>query len=206
MSANPKTVSELDRLGGHLALDFVNTVDNRVKATDKDFLRSLDDLIQWHVMAGLVSAGEARQLLAAARNDPRQAEFAYRYGIGLREALYRLFRAVARSDTPDPADLDALNAILASLRPHQRLGLGRDGVKWQWQFDADKPELILGPVAEAAAELLTSEELARVKECPGPDGCGWLFLDTSRNRSRHWCSMATCGNPVKVRRFRKKHR
>jgi predicted RNA-binding Zn ribbon-like protein len=206
MSATPKTIAELERLGGHPALDFVNTIDARFKDTDTDCLRCFEDVVNWHVFAQLVPARSARALLDAVRADPRQAEFAFRYAIGLREALYRIFRAVARDESPAGADLDALNAVLSSLRQYRQLTMEGADVKWSWRFDPARPESILGPVAESAAELLTCEKLGRVKECPGPDGCGWLFLDTSRNRSRHWCSMRTCGNPAKVRRFRKKHR
>jgi predicted RNA-binding Zn ribbon-like protein len=205
MSTTPLKVANLDRLGGHPALDFTNTVDSRRKDEPASYLRTLDDIVEWHVLAGLLPAGTAKQVQAAARNDPQLAEFAYRYGIGLREVLYRIFSAVARDRSPDPADLEALNTVLAALRPHQQLGIDRNSVKWGWRFDPAKPQSIFGPVAEAAAELLTSDRLAYVKECPS-DTCGWLFLDTSRNHSRHWCSMATCGNPAKVRRFRKKQR
>jgi predicted RNA-binding Zn ribbon-like protein len=45
--------------------------------------------------------------------------------------------------------------------------------------------------------------LERVRECANHD-CGWLFLDLSRNRSRKWCDMSSCGNRAKVRRFRER--
>jgi predicted RNA-binding Zn ribbon-like protein len=60
-------------------------------------------------------------------------------------------------------------------------------------------------VSGSAAELLTSTELARVRECGG-ENCGWMFLDNSRNHSRHWCDMQDCGNRAKVRRFRQRQR
>jgi len=47
--------------------------------------------------------------------------------------------------------------------------------------------------------VLTGEALARVRECGGT-ACNWLFLDESRNRSRRWCSMESCGNRAKARR------
>ncbi|MGQ0539679.1 MAG: CGNR zinc finger domain-containing protein, partial [Gemmatimonadaceae bacterium] len=53
-------------------------------------------------------------------------------------------------------------------------------------------------LADAALALLTSDRLSRVKSCPS---CGWFFLDTSRNRSRRWCSMTMCGNSAKSRRY-----
>jgi predicted RNA-binding Zn ribbon-like protein len=51
---------------------------------------------------------------------------------------------------------------------------------------------------EAAATLLVSDAMRRVKSCPT---CGWLFLDASKNRSRRWCSMDTCGAVAKARRY-----
>jgi predicted RNA-binding Zn ribbon-like protein len=62
---------------------------------------------------------------------------------------------------------------------------------------------MLSPVAWSVAELLMSEDLHRVRECAGPD-CGWLFMDTSKNGSRRWCSMETCGNRAKARRHRER--
>jgi predicted RNA-binding Zn ribbon-like protein len=54
-------------------------------------------------------------------------------------------------------------------------------------------------VARSAAELLTSKELTSVRECAGYD-CGRLFMDGTKNRSRRWCDMASCGNRAKGRR------
>jgi predicted RNA-binding Zn ribbon-like protein len=62
-------------------------------------------------------------------------------------------------------------------------------------------EPILRPVIRAAVELLTSDEILRVRTC-ADDSCAWLFLDTTRNRTRRWCDMKVCGNRSKVRRFR----
>ena len=57
--------------------------------------------------------------------------------------------------------------------------------------------------AWAASELLVSPAHARVRACPG-GGCGWLFLD--RTGRRRWCTMATCGNRSKAKRFAARHR
>ena len=53
-------------------------------------------------------------------------------------------------------------------------------------------------IADAAAELLESTELERLKAC---GGCGWFFLDRSKNRSRRWCSMNTCGASAKAKTY-----
>jgi predicted RNA-binding Zn ribbon-like protein len=60
-------------------------------------------------------------------------------------------------------------------------------------------------IADSAAEMLTTSDLSRLKQCPGDD-CGWLFEDTSKNRRRQWCDMQDCGNLAKVRRFRSRLR
>lgn len=73
------------------------------------------------------------------------------------------------------------------------------GFAWTWPEEAADLARPLWPVARSAAELLTSPDLGRVHECLG-DNCGWLFLDTSRNRRRTWCSMEGCGNRAKARR------
>ncbi len=74
------------------------------------------------------------------------------------------------------------------------------GYQWQWQTDDDLSRIIW-PIALSALELLTSEEIKNVRQCPG---CGWLFLDTSKNKRRRWCDMRACGNRAKVKRHRKK--
>jgi predicted RNA-binding Zn ribbon-like protein len=74
------------------------------------------------------------------------------------------------------------------------------GFAWTWP-DEEELDLarLLWPVARSAAELLTSPDRQLVRECLG-DNCGWLFLDTSKNHRRTWCSMQGCGNRAKARR------
>jgi predicted RNA-binding Zn ribbon-like protein len=59
-------------------------------------------------------------------------------------------------------------------------------------------ERLLGVVALEVVEFLTSGQIDRVRACANPR-CGWMFVDTSRNRARRWCEMATCGNRAKAR-------
>jgi len=57
-------------------------------------------------------------------------------------------------------------------------------------------EAILWPIAGSAGELLTSDDLGRVRQCGGKT-CRWMFVDRSKNRSRRWCDMKVCGNRPK---------
>jgi predicted RNA-binding Zn ribbon-like protein len=59
---------------------------------------------------------------------------------------------------------------------------------------------MLWRIVRSTTGLLTSEDLQRVGVCADDRGCGWLFYDTSRNRTRQWCSMRGCGNRAKAKR------
>ena len=61
-------------------------------------------------------------------------------------------------------------------------------------------DALLSPIVLAAAELLTSPQRLKIRACAAED-CGWLFLDTSRSGRRRWCTMQSCGNRAKARRF-----
>lgn len=74
---------------------------------------------------------------------------------------------------------------------------------------AGRPALLatdpLGVIGTAAVALAGDGRWDRVKICPADD-CRWAFYDRSKNRSRHWCSMAECGGRAKSRTFRARHR
>jgi predicted RNA-binding Zn ribbon-like protein len=191
-------------VGGRLCLDFINTVGGRlVPATVlRDKLADYDDLIEWSRLANLVNRIESGRLARRAASHPQTAEAVLARAALLREALYRIFQAVAKNRRPPPADLDTLSRELQLARARERLTHTRGAFTWALE---NEPALdrILWPVSLSAAELLISSDLSRLRQCGGEE-CGWMFLDTSRNRSRQWCDMRDCGNRAKVRRFRKR--
>jgi predicted RNA-binding Zn ribbon-like protein len=121
----------------------------------------------------------------------------------LRETLYRLFKSVVEKWRADPADIERLNEELYIARGHQTLVSTGNKLGWKWDDTDEALDRVLWPLALAGAELLSSGDLSRLRQCGGEE-CGWLFLDTSRNRSRQWCEMSECGNLAKVRRFRQR--
>lgn len=187
-----------DFSGGALCLDFTNTVGDRERP-ESERLRGYSDLVAFAREAGLLTEGEAARLEGRAKRDPQAATVAFDRGHELREILYRTFSALAASRPPDADDLERLNTALSEAL--SRLRLERRGADFVWTWAApDEPlEAPLWPVLRSAAELLTSEEREKIRECGGSD-CTWLFVDRSRNRSRRWCSMETCGNRAKARR------
>jgi predicted RNA-binding Zn ribbon-like protein len=186
-------------LGDWLCLDFANTVDNRTGGERRDSLTSYADLVRWSWHGWLLTDAERDRLLAVAHSQPDEAATVFSRAIDLREAIYRAFAAIAAGQDPAPADLAAIqHAHLAALG-HARLWRTDDRFDWTWDPSPalDQP---LWPVAASAVELLTSDRLHRVKQCPGCDDCGWLFLDVSKNATRRWCSMDDCGSRAKMRR------
>lgn len=215
----PETQLEVERakrVGGRLCLDFVNTVKTRttrggssrgrdlLDQVEGERLVSYDALLRWSTLAGALTEREGRDLEREAAARPARAAAALKRSLALREAMYRVFKNAIEHWTPADDDLATVNHELRAARAHEHLA-GSPRMAWQWDADPARLDRMLWPVVRSAAELLTSPELERVRQCPG-EACGWLFLDNSRSRRRQWCDMADCGNLAKVRRFRERQR
>ncbi|MEM7223693.1 MAG: ABATE domain-containing protein [Pseudomonadota bacterium] len=182
-------------IGGLPCLDFVNTVEWRGDPTAwGEHLINYGELIHWAGAAGLVARREAKRLLSAAKRDPDAAQTVLKEAVDLRETLARLLRS---PDLPEESDLARVNRLLAQAPARGVLSAADGG--FAWAGGGESLWRPLWPVLWSAADLLTSERLGQVRACSDPR-CGWLFLDTSRNRSRRWCAMADCGNRAKARR------
>ncbi len=195
--------------GGRLCLDFVDTVDWRLRERPVEFLHTYADLILWArhqdaIYGGVLSRSEAEALLRRADEDRQAAGRALEQARALREALYRVFRAVALKTSPPETDISALNHSLSRALAHSRIVEREQRFAWGWTDDAALDRL-LRPVVRSAAELLTEGDLSRLRECEG-EGCGWLLYDDSKNRSRRWCTMNGCGNRAKARRHYQRKR
>lgn len=201
----PMYAGDPNLIGGQACLDFTNTVGGRRPGYEREYLNSYADLVAWSQHASLVTATEAQQLIAEATRQPAKATRVIEQAILLREAIYRIFSAVAAGGSPEAADLTILNKVLAEALAHLQITPAGDGFSWTWRGKAEALDSMLWPIARSAGELLTSADLPRVNMCAG-DNCGWLFLDTSRNRSRRWCDMRDCGNRAKARRHYRRSR
>jgi predicted RNA-binding Zn ribbon-like protein len=90
-----------------------------------------------------------------------------------------------------------VNEVLRTGAGHERLVA--DGRGWRLEFapGRDDRAAALALVARSAAMLITEGRAAAVKRCGNPR-CVLFFRDDSRGRRRRWCSMAVCGNRMKV--------
>ncbi|MGR9355216.1 CGNR zinc finger domain-containing protein [Rhizobium leguminosarum] len=196
-----KTIYDISLLGGHPALDFVNTVDSRGGRWGPDFLNRYEDLVVWARRLDVIDDRERDALLGKANRSASDAERELGQAKELREAMCRLFLSEFNGRPINPHDLD-LVARMANRGLSQRT-LGEVGGNIEWLCaDAKDLDAITNRIAMLAAELLTSRDGRRpVRACQGPN-CGWLFLDQSRGGHRRWCSDKTCGSHARVRKFR----
>jgi predicted RNA-binding Zn ribbon-like protein len=186
----------------HVALDFVNTLDDRyTPGGPRELLPSYADLIRFCRQAGLVTHAEAARLSAL---PGASQEKALRSAIELRELLARVFYRGVEGRPPSAEDRTALERWSAACARHRELRWKNEHLEWTWKMlaaDAEAPALLL---AQRALELLIGDEPPRLHACAS-DTCRWLFLDTSKNRTRRWCDMKTCGNRAKARRYSAAH-
>jgi predicted RNA-binding Zn ribbon-like protein len=186
-------------VGGHPALDFINTVHDWTVSEPHDYLSEFADAIRFGEAVGLLTRADDLRL---PRRTPHVELTRLRE---LRALLKRIFQMRLSGQAPSNMDLGRLSANLAEAaratrlmvptRPHRshQVPVIREIIA----KNAGDTLLRLR-IVEAAAALLVSDAMLRVKSCPT---CGWLFLDVSKNRSRRWCSMDTCGAVAKARRY-----
>lgn len=184
--------------GNRLCLDFTNTVHDRAD-TPRELLRSYSDLLAWGEQAHILSESEVQHLRQQAEQHNDEAQTVLHEAIALRETIYRICQATATSSVPAEADLDAFNDMLAEAMSQACLQPQGEAFIWEWRNKGQALESILWPVVRSAADVLTSEDRERVRICAADD-CNWLFLDTSKNHTRRWCDMKSCGNRAKVRK------
>ncbi len=198
--------------GGVACLDFANTLDGRATERPEENLHTYADVVKWANYAGLLDEEAAARIRVNGRasvgrqDDGRPADGDHdqdnlRTALELREAIFGIFSAVGRHQpVPKPA-LDSLQQHFARAMAHAHLDDRRG-----WYFTGDDPGRAWWPIAVDAVTLLTHGPVDRVKVCAAEAGCVGLFLDTSKNRSRRWCTMDGCGVDAKVKRQAQRRR
>lgn len=202
MTDHPSRAGTIALVGADLALDFCNTASGRGGPEAREHLQAARHVVDWAAHAGVLT------------DEARDEELARLDEIGpdlldqattTRDCIHRCGTALAAGRQPDPADLDLLGRQHAANLATARLAPQDGGYGWAWA-PADGPvQAILGPIVLSALLLLTRKDLTRVKECPG-NHCGWLFFDTTKNKTRRWCDMSVCGNRAKQTRHVQRRR
>jgi predicted RNA-binding Zn ribbon-like protein len=181
-----RSVSEMPFVGGDVALDFVNTAEERGHPEAADALITPADLRLWGQRYGLLDA--SADLGADAEAELGRARHA-------RELLYDVFAARVHGlpvSSRQRAELAALARAAyqaGTLEPADASGL-------QWRWDRSDLATVRHVAVINGVELLRNQPSARLKQCPG-DHCGWIFLDTTKRGNRRWCLMSECGQDAK---------
>ena len=192
MAATPAVHFETTKLlfvGDDLALDFINTAYG-VDEEHQECLGSDAQVLDWLQRAGLPASTEGMQ------NRP---------GALLKAAL--ALRGTARDlvekrKAGSVGDATTLNRVLSLGSSYRELVWSkRQEPSFEQRRRAGSVEALLVPVAEALASLLAQGDFALVRKCESSD-CTLWFHDHTKSHRRRWCSMAQCGNRMKVAAFR----
>lgn len=187
---NETTADTIRLIGGHPALDYVNTVDAGDDRQGPDVLVDYRALERWADRIGITFAG---QLIGG------DAAGALQRILQARERLYRVLLAEARGLAPDPDTVARIQELVGEAATHRTL-VPHDG-RFRWTWRPDDRDAILHRLMWAAGELLADRSRRTIRECDGRH-CGWLFLDRSKAGRRRWCSEEGCGSLNRVRDLR----
>lgn len=190
-------------LGGRLCLDYVNTK-IVIHGELVDLLCDFERWITWQTTAGIMGTTE-RKALARAWGDKAESMDALARAVAFRMELRKMAESVASHEPVPESAVGAINEVLRRGAVYGQLTpVGRGFVR-KAHRDIRDPADLLVPIAEDATDLLCNGDRGRVRKCGSP-ACILFFYDTSRNRTRRWCSMDLCGNRAKVAAYFRRQR
>jgi predicted RNA-binding Zn ribbon-like protein len=189
-------------VGNHLTLDFVNTkiMENGVP---RDLLNGPEDVAAWAVAVRLLDLPRAKKLVKLWQEAESREEF--EEVLRFRKMLHALVETIAQNGSVPPPTLREINVHLRKLNGYTEVLPSAEGFTKRFVLEIHEPSQLLGPVAEAASNLLCYGNPAYVKKCENP-ACVLYFYDGTKNHSRRWCSMKACGNRTKVAAFYERKR
>lgn len=192
-------------IGGNPALNFINTASAWSSGDPVDRLGGAGGFAEWAEIAGLISENGLARLKAEIARRPAAAAKVYEEAQDLRATLWRIFGAIAAGEAVGDDDLKTLSVWKARAAQSCEIVRVEGGFRRACCNSAPALERPLRLIVEAAEELLLDGPLDRLHMCGG-ETCEWLFVDLSKNGRRRWCSMATCGNDAKVKKFRQRNK
>ncbi len=192
-------------IGGDLSADFTNTRSGRYESPGHEHIQTYADVVEFARQGGALSSAEAKRLLAEAASRTEKATQIYRRAVALREAIWRAFARFAEGKDAAPQDIELIGAAAADAFANARVVKAGSSFGWEWPDGGDLARP-LWPIARAASDVLTNDhDRDLIRECKD-DTCAWLFVDRTKNHTRRWCDMETCGNRAKQARLRQREK
>jgi predicted RNA-binding Zn ribbon-like protein len=182
-------------VGGEPSLDLVNTVSWLGSEREHDWFDRPGNVVAWSAELGLIDGGAAALLRRRLKAQPAQVTDELHQVHKIRAALRAVLSPLVHDEPPPAGAVDGLNKLLRQVRRGHVVD--PQTLRRSWDPATTLVEAV-APVIDNAAHVLTDTDHSRLGHCPA---CGWLFLDTSRNRSRRWCDMADCGSRDKALRY-----
>lgn len=198
MEMEKRSLETLTIAGGWLCLDFVNTVSDRSIDSPFEYLSSYPHVLEWTNRVKLQSKAQNSHLDVLSRKRPIESAKSWIRTLEVREMLFQYFHMIAKGRSPELKDQNSFNKWLSKSLNKSVVEFDKNKSVLSWNIHPDDFDRHIYLVIKSAYDLLTSDKQNRIKEC-GP--CGWLFLDKSKNNSRKWCKMETCGSHVKSRAY-----
>jgi predicted RNA-binding Zn ribbon-like protein len=189
--------------GGHPSLDFANTLGDRYSVKPDERLPDYRALLSFALASQFFDRENENQLAGEARSRPHEASAIHYLAIALREAIFEVASALVEGRPPNYNDLQIIARSQASAHASGELSYDGNGFRWNWGRSTLMLDLPLWQLADTTVDLFGRQDLSHLRMCAADD-CAWLFLDETRNHSRKWCDMSTCGNRAKVARYRHK--
>lgn len=177
-------------IGGHPALDFLNTVGDTDKSRSNNLITSPDALLDWLAASG--TEGEERKGNAPSQEDVDTL-------VGFRELAHCVLSASLGNTTAEPDDCQKFEAQIKASLGRAHLDLSTRPARWIGT--SDDSHYWIDRFVLLVEEFLGSPEAAKLRQC---EGCSWFFLNSGRGQGRRWCNMSTCGNRHKVAAHRKR--
>lgn len=190
------------KICGDLSVDFANTAARH--GDPPGTLHSWEDLVDFLELRSAVGRDEGAALRAMGEQDARACAAAFERSLELRATVRSMLEAMAARRPLRAGWVAAVNQALAWGSGAGRLV--RRGHDWRLAFApaVDEPLRALAPVARSIADLAAQGRGVLIRRCANP-ACLLYFRDTSRTRRRRWCSMAVCGNRMKVATHARRH-
>jgi predicted RNA-binding Zn ribbon-like protein len=190
-------------IADNLSLDFLNTqiVDD---GKPRDLLNNFEDFIEWSEAVKLTTPLQSEQLI---QHWARQSE-TKKFFLEVKEfrrALREMVEGITKIKAVKPSTIKMINNFLNQGYGYHELVKTESGFEKRFRANFEKPQQLMIPIAESAADLISYANPKSIRKCEGRN-CILYFHDTTKNHGRRWCSMTACGNRAKAAAFYKRMR